>query len=84
MEEFISEQLLEEFKELAHLFKTFMKELRAELTDQSLQLTINEKKLEIQNIDDFQRMRRTLDRESQSLVDRIQKQDSEICNMKTE
>lgn len=53
MEEFIAEQLLEEFKELAHLFRIFMKELRAELTDQSLQLTINEKKLEIQNIDDF-------------------------------
>ncbi|CAD8055296.1 unnamed protein product [Paramecium primaurelia] len=56
IEQYIRNFFTEECKEMANLFDTFMRELNYQISDQKYQLTLHEKQLEIQKIDDIIRM----------------------------
>ncbi|CAD8062414.1 unnamed protein product [Paramecium sonneborni] len=57
IEQYIRDYFTEECREMANLFDTFMRELNYQISDQKYQLTLQEKQLEIQNIDEIIRMK---------------------------
>ncbi|CAD8159644.1 unnamed protein product [Paramecium octaurelia] len=56
IEQYIRNFFTEECKEMANLFDTFMREFNQQISDQKYQLTLHEKQLEIQKIDEIIRM----------------------------
>ncbi|CAD8155780.1 unnamed protein product [Paramecium octaurelia] len=56
IEQYIRDFFTEECREMANLFDTFMRELNYQIQDQKYQLTLQEKQLEIQKIDEIIRM----------------------------
>ncbi|CAD8147681.1 unnamed protein product [Paramecium octaurelia] len=71
MEDFITEILTEEFKEISSLFTTFMKQYQLYIDDYQLQLSIKEKQLELENLTEFERMNNKYSKTSQDYENQI-------------
>ncbi|CAK62343.1 unnamed protein product (macronuclear) [Paramecium tetraurelia] len=71
MEDFITEILTEEFKEISSLFTTFMKQYQLYIDDYQLQLSIKEKQLELENLTEFERMNSKYSKTSQQYENQI-------------
>ncbi|CAD8065344.1 unnamed protein product [Paramecium sonneborni] len=56
IEQYIRDYFTDECREMANLFDTFMRELNSQISDQKFQLSLHEKQLEIQKLDDIIRM----------------------------
>ncbi|CAD8147679.1 unnamed protein product [Paramecium octaurelia] len=56
IEQYIRDYFTDECREMANLFDTFMRELNSQISDQKFQLTLHEKQLEIQKLDEIIKM----------------------------